>query len=188
MYKVDLSDLIKGGFGIVAVVGMWAVGIALLIFVGKHLETIFGWTQGIAELTVVVCILVLAPLGLFRKTRAISATGYVIASYVFGANLFIFGVIVVLSLWGIVALIIGLVFVGVGVVPVAFLASIFRREWSVFWQLVLGVAFTWGARAYGIYLGMKAEREQAQYAVPAAIDEIVVEKEPKDVSNSEDIF
>lgn len=182
------GSLIQGGFAIAGMLAMWAIGIALVVFVGKHLEVIYTWSLNIAELALLICIVVLGPLGLFRKTRAISGTGYFIASYVFGVNLFISGVIIVMESWGIVAVIIGLVFAGVGVVPVAFLASIVRRDWAAFWQLVFALFFTWGTRAFGIYLGAKSERDQAEYAVSTAADEIGVVEDPEDVSSKDSLF
>lgn len=91
-----------------------------------YLVSLYTWTLDIAELAIAVCFVVLAPLSLFRRTRGISALGYLVASYLFGVNLFIFGIIVTLSEWGVVALVIGLFLAGVGVVPVALLASIFH--------------------------------------------------------------
>lgn len=157
---------------VLSMIAMFAISILVVVFVGKHLDAIYRWTLTIAEFAFGVYILVLALLSLFRKTRTISATGYVIASYTFGANLFLAGVITVLQLWGIAALVIGLLFAGVGVVPVAFLAAIFNRQWDAFWQLVLGLIFTWGTRAYGLHLVAKAERDrETEYAMDAATDE-----------------
>ena len=176
---------IRSGLACVGMVAMWAAGIALIVFVGKHLDTVFGWTREVAEWTLVGCIFILAPLGLFRRTRAAGGIGFYVASFAFGANLFIFAVIVVLSLWGVLALVIGLLIAGVGVLPVAFLASVWRREWSVFWELVFGLVLTFGARAYGIYLTTKAER-QADDSATSRADEIMVEKGPEE-ANEEDI-
>jgi hypothetical protein len=178
MRKAD--SFLRSIFPILAMIVMWAIGIAVVVFVGKHIETLYEWTLDIAEWALVVCVLVVLPLGLFRKTRGISATSYVIASYIFGTNLFIFSVLVVLQIWGVVALIIGLVFAGVGVLPVAFLASIVHREWDAFWQLAFGLVFTWGTRAYGLYLATKSEREKADAELDAVIHELGMDKQPDD--------
>src|ERR1700730_13449361 len=168
------GNFIQGVFAILAMAAMWAIGIALVFFLGKYSEIIFGWTRAIAEWALVICVLVLAPLGLFRKTRGISAMGYFIASYIFGTNLFIFSVLVVLQIWGVTALIIGLLFAGVGVLPVAFLASIFHREWYTFGQLSLGLVFTWGTRAFGLYRPSKSEREKTDTGLDGVTDELVI--------------
>ena len=58
-------------------------------------------------------------------------------------------------LWGVGAIIIGLIIAGVGVIPIGMLAAAFSSEWSLFsWMVVLAI-LTYGAR----YIGYKlAER------------------------------
>jgi hypothetical protein len=62
-----------------------------------------------------------------RRTRAFSAAGLMIASYVFGACLWITSLLLTYELWGTIAVIIGLAVVGIGIVPVALLAALFHR-------------------------------------------------------------
>jgi len=38
---------------------------------------------------------------------------------------------------------------GVGVVPVAFLATLFHKAWPLFWDVVYGVVMTYGTRYLG---------------------------------------
>lgn len=86
--------------------------------------------------------------------------GMVIASYVFGATLWIWGLLLTYTLWGGVALFIGLFLMGVGVVPIAMLATMFNGMWSEFGQLVFLLAMTVGARAFGAYNIVKYEEQQ----------------------------
>lgn len=81
--------------------------------------------------------------------------------------LFVFSCIVVVAIWGYVGLIVGLIFGGVGVVPVAFVATVAHAEWPAFWSLILGIVLTFGARAFGIYLtGMAKAADDNAYDAP----------------------
>jgi hypothetical protein len=99
-----------------------------------------------------ICVIVLLPLCIFRKTRPWAGTGFFIASYVFGLLLFAFSCIVAFEIWGYAGLTIGLVFAGVGVVPVAFAAALLHRAWSPLLNIVFGIVLTYGTRVLGIYL------------------------------------
>ena len=85
--------------------------------------------------------------------------GFVISSFAFGTLLFAFSCIVVVQIWGYFGLFAGLFFAGVGVVPVAFLATLFHGEWSLFWNTVVGTILTFGTRFLGIYLSTPKEIE-----------------------------
>lgn len=67
-------------------------------------------------------------MALLSKTRGFSALGLLIASYAFGAILWVWSLLLTLQLWGALAVIIGLLIMGIGIVPVAILAVIFHAE------------------------------------------------------------
>jgi hypothetical protein len=105
---------------------------------------------------------------LLRKTRVLGGVGCVYASWVFGAELWAYSCLFVVYAWGYGALIVGLFFAGVGVVPVAILASLFHREWSVLLELIFSIVLTFGTRAFGIWMVTKADRA-ARAAEEAAL-------------------
>lgn len=122
-------------------------------------EVLYPWLILISSIAFLICLLVLLPLAFFRKTRAFSGLGFFIASYTFGASLWVWAFLLTYMLWGGVALFIGLFLAGVGVVPIAMLATMFHGEWSVFGQLVLLLIVTFGSRMLGLYLSEKAEEQ-----------------------------
>jgi uncharacterized protein YacL len=65
-------------------------------------------------------------------------------------------VIVTYALWGGFGLFIGLMLGGVGVVPLAMLATLFKGMWSVFGELILMIVVTVGTRMLGLFLATKA--------------------------------
>jgi hypothetical protein len=145
------------GFGIL-------VGIILLavFFIKGGLwssELLYPWLSLISAISFFVCIFILLPLVIFRKTRAFSGLGLFIASYIFGASLWVWGFLLTYVLWGATALFIGLLLAGIGVVPIAMLATLFNSELSILGQLILLLIFTFGSRTLGYYLVEKVEEQ-----------------------------
>ena len=120
-------------------------------------EILYPWLTLISAIAFFVCILILLPLAFIHKTRAFSGLGLFIASYVFGATLWVLAFLLTYTLWGATALMFGLLLAGVGVVPMAMLATIFSGEWLVLSELILLVISTFGSRMLGLYLSEKAE-------------------------------
>lgn len=136
------------------------VGIMLLVvfFIKGGLwlsEIVYTWLALISAITFFVCILILLPFALIRKTRGFSAVGLLVASYIFRATLWVWGFLLTYSLWGLTALLIGLFMAAVGVVPIAMLATMFNGEWSMLGQLILVLIFTFGSRAESILGGKR---------------------------------
>ena len=113
----------------------------------------------IFAVTFFILLLVFLPLSMFRKCRGWCAVAFIYWSYLCGLSLWMFSLLVTLNLWGYVAAIVGLIIMGVGIVPVALLACIFKGEWSIFFQLILQFALLIGCRLYGLYLAGKAEQQ-----------------------------
>ena len=66
------------------------------------------------------------------------------------------GLLLTLALWGVLAVIIGLFLFGVGVVPIAMLATLFNGMWLELGLLFLAVILTFGCRLLGIVLAESA--------------------------------
>lgn len=110
------------------------------------------WLVNASAIAIFVCVFVLLPLCIFRRTRPWAGVGFVYASMLFGVMLFAYACLFVVSVWGYGALAVGLIFAGVGVVPVAILAALLHAEWSVLFELVFSVVLTFGTRYLGLRL------------------------------------
>jgi hypothetical protein len=62
------------------------------------------------------------------------------------------GFLLTLAIWGATGVIIGLFLAGIGVVPVAMLATLFHGMWEPLIQLVLLFILTFGTRMGSLYL------------------------------------
>lgn len=149
-----------GGFALMLAIA--AVGIAVAtafilggVWVSKHL---LPWLTVISLVVFAIVIFVLLPLAIPRATRGFSSISILVASYVFGATLWMYGLLFTYFTWGVVAVIIGLVFFGVGVVPIALLATIFKGMWGPFFTLILLAIVTYGCRIGAMSLAESADR------------------------------
>jgi len=128
----------------------------LIIHGGAWLgEKLLPWLNLLSMVMIVICIVLLVPLALIRPTRPLAGLGFFIASYVFGATGWFMGLLLTWSLWGSFAVLIGLLFLGVGVVPMGMLATLLKGMWPELGFLVVAVVLTFGLRILGHNLAEK---------------------------------
>ena len=151
------SRLKKVGKGALVPIGFVAfILVAVLVLRGMvwASDKALPWLITGSEIAIVICVFVLLPLCIFRTTRSWAGVAFVYTSYLFGLMLFAYSCVFVVYVWGYVGLVVGLIFAGVGVVPVALLAALLHAEWPVLLQLVVGIVLTFGTRFLGLRLSM----------------------------------
>lgn len=156
--------------GIVIFVGIIIATVLLFTLGAKVAFTIQPFINWLAGILFVINLLALL-IAISRKARGASGLVIYISSYVYGLGTWIFGLAVTLALWGWIAVIIGVLMGGVGVVPIGMLAAIFHGEWGIFWTLLINLALTYGARVIGTLLVSNAENQtQTEYDNEEVID------------------
>ncbi|HAP00260.1 MAG TPA: hypothetical protein DCQ83_09480 [Fibrobacteres bacterium] len=108
--------------------------------------------SGLSRFALLITVLVLAPLAVIPRTRLFAGLGIIAASYVFGFTLWMWSLLLTYNLWGLFAVILGLFFLGVGIVPIALLAALFNGEWTTLTQLILLAIFVPVSRSTGFFL------------------------------------
>jgi len=140
----------------------FALGIAVLVAFIVAGATLIGGIPWVAtklypivvpavRIAFIIDVLAL-PLALFRSVRGAVSAVLLVSSYIFGLSIWLYSALVAYILWGYWGLSIGLLMTGVGVVPIAFLASIFATQWLVLLEIVVGVVLTFGARIIAVLL------------------------------------
>lgn len=163
-----LKEFLFSILGFAFIILMAVVAIFLLegtVHVG---EKILPFLLTVSNWLLLVFLLLLIPMGFARRTRTMAGSGAFFFSYIFGLTLWFYSAIVTYYLWGMFAIIIGLAFFGVGVMPLAILASIFRGEWGLFWNLVYMIALTYGSRMLGLYFLSRVEQDTYAASYQAA--------------------
>ena len=154
-------------------VGVYALSpmvlVVLLVLTGLFVygmvwasEKAMPWLITASRIGLEVCLFVFAPLCMFRKVRPWAGFGFYISSYVFGTLLFAYSCLVAFYFWGFTGLVIGLVFLGVGVVPVALLAAVLHADWAVLVDVVLGILLAFGLRLLGTWLTTQTEEKEEE--------------------------
>ncbi|MFJ7567875.1 hypothetical protein ACIQW9_13035 [Herminiimonas sp. NPDC097707] len=119
---------------------------------------ILPWFQVASFITFLVCLFILLPLSFMQKTRRFSVVAFLITSYIFAITTWTWSLLLTYMLWGGVAVFIGLFLFGVGVFPIALLATMFNGMWSAFFQIIILFLLTWGIRFYSFSVEEKANR------------------------------
>jgi hypothetical protein len=112
------------------------------------------------EIAVAVCVLILLPLSFFRSTRAISASGFFISSFVFGATTWVLGFLVTYDYLGLFWVFVGLVVALVGIVPLGIIGAAIKSDWTAAGILCGGLVMTYGARLAAGLVAAKSDSEQ----------------------------
>ncbi len=139
----------------------------LFIWGGVWLSTkILPWLNLFSIIALAIFIIILLPLSIFRKIRSFSGSCMVFASYMFGVNVWFSGLLLTYVLWGGWAVFIGLFLMGIGVVPIAMLATLFKGMRLEFGSLILFTILTFGVRILGVYLIEKAGSDSRYESAP----------------------
>jgi hypothetical protein len=140
---------------VVCVVGLVVIGF-LIGGAGWVSDRLLPWFAKASFIAFLVLIFVLLPLSAIRATRGLAAPVIMCLSYLFGATVWMEGLLTTLHIWGGAAVAIGLFLMGVGVVPIAMLATLFHGLWAQLVELIGLVVLTFGSRIFALWLGEKA--------------------------------
>jgi len=143
------------GVGI-TVVGLILVGVLLngLVWLVDKLYPAAEWIAAVGTL---VLVLLLLPSSLFKRNRGWCGAGMLYVSYAWGISVWMWATLILYSLWGIVGLALGLVLLGLGSVPMAFIALLFHWEWKIIGEMLLAVIGVFGLRAFAFWVATKGE-------------------------------
>lgn len=124
---------------------------------------LYSFTAPVSGFVLAVVLLVLLPLSIWNRMRGGAGAWIFGASYVFGLVAWLLGCAVTWSAFGWVGLILGLLVVGIGVVPLAIIAAFFKDAVpiGVAWELFILIGLTWGCRIVGAMLMASADSRRA---------------------------
>lgn len=158
---MSVKEGLKGMGG--ALIGIVIIGIIALItsifFLGS------AWASAkllpvFSILTVItfgLVIFVFLPLAIPRSTRSFSSIAIFISSYIFGATLWMEGLLLTLFIWGLMAVFIGIILGGIGVVPIAMFATLIKGMWRQLVELILLSIATFACRNGALSLAESLE-------------------------------
>jgi len=150
----------KGVLGFLTFLTMLLLPILFLVGALWLGDKVLPWLGLFSMIALGICIFVLLPLAIFRSTRAVAGGLFLWISFVFGLTGWFFGLLLTYSLWGIIAVIIGLFILGIGVVPIGMLAALVNGMWLELGVLILAIVLTFCCRAFAAFLITSVERAE----------------------------
>ena len=168
--KTIISNI--GTYILGAVIGLAMFSLPVLLIAGgvRVGDKILPWLMGLSVIAIGVCIVILPLFTLFSVTRAWAGLGFAMASYIFGITGWFIGLLLTWMLWGGLAVLIGLFVFGVGVVPIAMLATLLKGMWPELGLLFFVVILTFGSRFLGFFL-----IESQSAVLPTDVFEVISE-------------
>lgn len=151
-----LKNLGRGIFGtafFVIIVLLSGLLIGLFIHGGAWLNAkIYPFLVVIFVITFGIALFILTPISIFKKARGFAGNGLVISSFIFGLTLWVWSFLLAYIIWGGLGIFIGLSLFGVGVVPIAMLATLSKGMWTILGQLIFLIILYFGSRFFGVFL------------------------------------
>ncbi|MHB8405789.1 MAG: hypothetical protein ACYDCJ_10240 [Gammaproteobacteria bacterium] len=148
-----LGGVLLGIAIFVCVLALLVVFIKGSLWASEHLLQpliVIGW------IALALNILILLPLSIFKWLRGFTGGGIFLSSYIFGLVSWLLGFVLTYALWGLWAVIFGILFLGGGVVPIALLATLFKGLWEPFFTLIVLTVITFGSRVGGLLIASSA--------------------------------
>ena len=145
---------IGSGLGTASLVLFWIAISVFIVFIAPYLVAyVFpeqAYSIAMAGVWIAIGVAILAALvGIIPAARPIAGFIIVICSWALGACIWVWSVLIVTSIWGIVTLYIANLFLAVGAVIVAIFASLLSGHWSILLQLIIFGVIVMGMRVLG---------------------------------------
>jgi hypothetical protein len=116
--------------------------------IDKVLPALIIFSMGVFLFNVFVCV----PLAFFRRTKEFSGKAFFLSSYFYGVLLWLSCLVITFKLWGWVGIVIGLLLLGIGIVPIAIVATVIAGMWSIMLHIIVLIVVIWLTRTAGTAL------------------------------------
>jgi hypothetical protein len=130
------------------------------------LVNIIAWLHhlfsAIAAWATLLTTFVFAPMLFIRRARRWSAIGMFYSSYILGLFLWTTCFLYTFDHNGWLWVIFGILFLGLGIIPIAFFGALFHGDWSGVAIILGSVLLIWVTRGVGMHFGEKSDQEARQ--------------------------
>ena len=135
--------------------------VVLLLGAAEFSVWALEWIPSTFALGAGACLLLL-PLAAIPVTRGAAAGFYGVISFLFGACIWLYALAFTYLEWGMIAVVVGVLLAGVGVIFTGLLAALFSGAWAVLGNIALLFAFFAGSRILSIWLSSLAEERRLE--------------------------
>lgn len=142
---------------------MIAVGVAMLILLFVFQLEFFSIALSVMKIVspilMAICLFLLLPLTLFRRTRRFGAASLYISSYCWAIILWTFSAINVYFTCELWLFILGLLVAGFGVVPISLISSVISGHWMMVLDIAIWTILLFLTRGIAIHFSKKSENK-----------------------------
>jgi hypothetical protein len=124
------------------------------------------WLSLVLYLCIVVWVVVFFPMLLFKRARPWVAVGLLCSSYLTGFICWVYSFVVTYQTLGGFWLFVGLLFVGLGVFPLAVIGVVVRGAWVFLLDLLFAISMMVLPRLLGVWIGTRCDKANSK-GVPA---------------------
>lgn len=124
-----ISLIIKGG--------VWIAAASLPVFIY------------ISFILFILNLIVFFPLTFIKKTRKFGGSSMFLSSYIIGITVWLWCLVLTFKLCGWLGVIIGVILLGIGVVPIGILSALFTAHFSTFFLIIFFIIIAWLIRMFG---------------------------------------
>lgn len=146
----NFSGMLLSVFGLLIPI---VVAIVFLSGARWAADRLLGLLTAAGMILLAIDIVILLPLSVVRGLRSLTGGGIFFSSYLFGIATWLLGFAITYNAWGWFGVLLGVMFLGVGVVPLAILACVLHGAWETAAVVVLFAVITFGARLVGYAIG-----------------------------------
>jgi hypothetical protein len=148
---------LKTAGGVLIILTMLALGILFIVYLPELSSYVYRYANPASGWVFVADLLAL-PFAFIRRLRSAVGAVLYISSYLFGIVVWTFSAMLTYAVWGYFGLFFGLVWMGVGVVPMALFAAAIHRQWFLIFMLLGNLMLVFGCRIIGIALQQNTYR------------------------------
>ena len=149
--------------GVVVYVAL-AIGALTIFFLALN------FLAAIANLLAGISLLLLIPLLLValisRRARRVCGNGTILASFILGASTWLTATVYLNDIWGKAAVIVGVLFFGIGSVPLGCLALLLHGKFGVLFMLIGQLVLVYVLRILGFWIESKASVIAEDFSTP----------------------
>lgn len=152
-----LKEMAGMAFGFLILIAFLSLPLVFIMGAAWASRNLLGPLIAIGWVLLALNIVILLPLSIFKRFRGFTGGGIYFSSFLFGLVAWLLGFILTYSIWGAWAVVIGILFLGGGVVPIALLATAINGYWNPFFTLLILAVLTFAARIIGIFIAESDE-------------------------------
>ena len=165
--------------GLLLLLAMLSVPVILLFGIASFSVWALEWIPATIGIAFIIC-LVLLPVSLIPAARGWTSFAYEIAGLTFTLCLWLYCLAYTYVEWGMVAVVLGVLIFGVGVIFTALLAALLSATWGVMGNIALLIALVFGSKVIASVLSASAAKRAFLKHAAERPSEVVLTHKPSD--------